>query len=762
MLLKYNAITLLTLFLFFPLTDLSAQTTVAKSDGMWSSAANWDNGVPVPGGTVIIDGFDIELDMDATVHQIHLSNTSGDYTRLMLKNNGDVLTVTNDMTISGTDPNQAIHFDIESTDSVYIGNNLTVVRNNSGGPHTHLKVSDNSRLTINGDLIVNYLDGNSSDTHKEVEVKDMAELKVNGNLNLNMSGGEDLTFFAEKTTKTNIAGDVNISVTGGNDFLFYATTGAEVTVAGNFNITNNTFSSDIPTVKLLVDSSSVMNIKNDLNITSGNSDKTAIVVVNGLNTELRLNRHINFVASSEEDAKLSVNYKSKLYLAGNIFPSPINDYGVIRMENTSEIHFNGSSPQNIPGDDIPGNGTDNYLFSNVYFENTADSIVLEYPLTITNSLTLDNGIIKTTDSAPLILDNNVLISGGSRNSYIDGPLTKKGSTNGSSFIFPVGDNGVYAPIEIEEITNSSDEYTAKYIGCPPPLGLINAPLTNVSSLGAWTIERSDPSLLLGNITLHWDNANEVGITDTASLVLAYYTLAAGWKSLGSSNETGNVGTQSGYISNAIGCPPPLGVKMIGFGSENEKENALPVELIGFDAFKNESLTAVTLEWETASEENSDYFIVQKSNDGVNYEKIDQVIAAGNSMEIMSYSSIDNNPNKGNNYYRIMQVDQDGMMTFSRLINVFISIESNNIPLVYPNPIQGQLKIFSKDFKNNEEISILIFDSLGKSIYRNKRRVQDGQLILNTSNLNINRPGIYFLSYIHNGAAYSLEIIKAAQ
>lgn len=72
--------------------------------------------------------------------------------------------------------------------------------------------------------------------------------------------------------------------------------------------------------------------------------------------------------------------------------------------------------------------------------------------------------------------------------------------------------------------------------------------------------------------------------------------------------------------------------------------ALPVELLSFDAtlVNNE----VLLKWSTASEINNDYFQVERSIDGKNFEVIEVIQGAGNSMEILIYSTFDNNPPDG--------------------------------------------------------------------------------------------------------------------
>ena len=117
-------------------------------------------------------------------------------------------------------------------------------------------------------------------------------------------------------------------------------------------------------------------------------------------------------------------------------------------------------------------------------------------------------------------------------------------------------------------------------------------------------------------------------------------------------------------------------------------STLPVELISFKAIKNNN--SVDLTWSTASEINNDYFLVQKSDDNVNFETIESVDGNGNSNVIINYFAIDNNPYSGVNYYRLLQVDYDGTQDYSNTITVNF-IGENEI-IVYPNPTTGIINI----------------------------------------------------------------------
>lgn len=84
---------------------------------------------------------------------------------------------------------------------------------------------------------------------------------------------------------------------------------------------------------------------------------------------------------------------------------------------------------------------------------------------------------------------------------------------------------------------------------------------------------------------------------------------------------------------------------------------LPVELMYFKAIAIHNV--IELQWATASETNSDYFLIEKSSDGFQWATVNIVNSAGNSNELVEYSLVDAVAQSGVIYYRLKQVDFDG-------------------------------------------------------------------------------------------------------
>jgi len=90
----------------------------------------------------------------------------------------------------------------------------------------------------------------------------------------------------------------------------------------------------------------------------------------------------------------------------------------------------------------------------------------------------------------------------------------------------------------------------------------------------------------------------------------------------------------------------------------DKAHPLPVTLLYFKVYCVGKYVA--LKWETASEINCDYYLVERSTDGNYWESVAFLQGAGNSNEVSTYSWVDSYDGKGSTlYYRLTQYDYNG-------------------------------------------------------------------------------------------------------
>ena len=94
---------------------------------------------------------------------------------------------------------------------------------------------------------------------------------------------------------------------------------------------------------------------------------------------------------------------------------------------------------------------------------------------------------------------------------------------------------------------------------------------------------------------------------------------------------------------------------------------LPIDLLYFKGYEYNSENI--LHWSTASEDNNDYFTIEKTKDGIYWEILDRETGAGNSTNQLYYSSVDKNVESIINYYRLKQTDYDGKFKYSDIISI---------------------------------------------------------------------------------------------
>jgi hypothetical protein len=167
--------------------------------------------------------------------------------------------------------------------------------------------------------------------------------------------------------------------------------------------------------------------------------------------------------------------------------------------------------------------------------------------------------------------------------------------------------------------------------------------------------------------------------------------------------------------------------------------ALPITLIYFTAKQQDS--QVVLQWATASEKVNEYFSLEKSRDGQQFNEIGRVPGAGTSTGKLTYQFTDDFPFGGTSYYRLKQVDLDGTFTYSRLAAV--NSEVTAALRIYPNPLtQNELWVEASDAQT-DDMRITIHNTEGKLLI-DQIYPYDPAVKVDLSGLR-REPGLYIIS-----------------
>lgn len=168
---------------------------------------------------------------------------------------------------------------------------------------------------------------------------------------------------------------------------------------------------------------------------------------------------------------------------------------------------------------------------------------------------------------------------------------------------------------------------------------------------------------------------------------------------------------------------------------------LPVTLNNFSA-KNDN-EANLLKWSTSTEINSNYFEIQRSNDGVNFSKIGLVYASGNTSTLKQYQFTDKQPLKGLNLYRLSVVDLDGKMKYSKVISVEVKRASSfSIEKIGLSPQRNTLNIIVNSNKD-QKMRATITDVSGRIYYTTSTQLLSGNTTISKNITGLSK-GIYYL------------------
>jgi hypothetical protein len=172
---------------------------------------------------------------------------------------------------------------------------------------------------------------------------------------------------------------------------------------------------------------------------------------------------------------------------------------------------------------------------------------------------------------------------------------------------------------------------------------------------------------------------------------------------------------------------------------------LPVELTNFSVNCYDEDVKIT--WTTASENRNDYFVVEKSYDGINWLEVEKIAGQGNSSHESNYL-ISDIKTIVDCYYRLKQVDFDGKTTFFEPSKLECYDDNSSFLEVIPNPNDGgKFEIYLKEKNRKNSTRLNLYDSAGKLIFNKEIEVNSG---INKYEVNETlSAGFYYLEILNN-------------
>ena len=655
-----------------------------------------------------------------------------------------------------------------SSSSVTITGNTTI-NNQNGGTTKRIYLGNSGDITLNGSLnITNASTATNSQIYCNSATNSIGT--YNGNITVSASGSncDGIYFGSSGGAATQSAGN-NISIGGGgfSDGQLYLRNYTQLgTAAQSLTLTNTGYlisygsswggavSFTAPTIYLrqstfngnatIIKTGTVNSQSYGGNTYNGNTS-----IENKGNGYLRLasnlandyNGNLSLIKSGSGTFLPVYNRHSTL--AGDLNINTNSDL-IIASTQYSRLEFDGAAAQSINNIGAVHNITIRRMMTN----NSVSDITLNTPLRVRYNLNLSNGNIITTATNILTMLDNSAVDAVSDNAYVSGPLKKIGN---DAFKFPVGGTDTYghshyAAIGISAPSSTSTTFIAEYFAAGHAnAGTFSAPLTKVSLVEHWDLGRTVGSGSI-NVYLYWTDGTRSGIGNPTDLRVAHWN-GSTWE------DKGNDGTTGSAASGAIAANGINSFSPFTFGTVNNVDNPLPIDLLSFDAQKEDE--SVRIDWTTASEINNDYFIIERTDDFKNIEVIQTVKGAGNSNEILNYFIYDNQPLNGTSYYRLTQVDFDGQQEVFEWKSVNFNSSKEAHMSIYPNPSNtGTATISLTNMNGATDLEVL--DIAGRIVYRKSLDL----LETNTNiplNLNLGA-GVYIVRIVNNQSTLTQRLI----
>jgi hypothetical protein len=353
------------------------------------------------------------------------------------------------------------------------------------------------------------------------------------------------------------------------------------------------------------------------------------------------------------------------------------------------------------------------------------SVTVQNNMSTSGSYTVGSFALSVSASKTFTINGNLTLSnsGGTIDVYgtliVTGTLTASANT-GSFFVHPGGKVIIQGAATI----NNNGVIKVGTAAAPPPYAdmVFESNVTFASGGAGLTVNQNGRVAVYGNVTssggggqvLTVNNGGQMYVNGNIALTgngdqivnnnstspFGLYVNGTTTNSGGGATTTTNEGNKAAMLS---------GDPSFYTWVASQPSSPLPITLT---AFKIGSINAGAIEvlWTTASELNFNYFELEKSVNGTEFNKIAQVQGHGTTKVQHEYSFSDQDPIIGSNFYRLKAVDVDGHTeTFNVIVASFVAQKDIS---VYPNPLNdGNLHI-NLNFETGAATSVTITDTFG--------------------------------------------------
>lgn len=670
-------------------TDVYACATptaewTGNTDSDWNNSANWNGGLPGTSDIAIIDPDNYTgAGYDPVIGSASSFSPNG-----VSVQNGATLTIEANLATSG---NTGFVVDGEGSVVEHTGGTLNVKKNTT---FKDVDISGSGRYNLSGGT-VNCNRLNISDGSSRLEIDNDAVFQLSGNATI-----DGLLGISSSNFSGNVLNHNGGTITIADGYVFPTAFTTVNLTSGIVNYTGNNQTVGAYTYNQLNCSGT------GTKIASGN------LVVNG---------NLNITNGSVLDMA-----DFQLDLEGNL-----NNYNMVADSGirfgASPIVFSGISIQTI------SHTGGSQRFYDVEIDN-ASGVNLSCNMVLDGNLTLSTGVIITGVDTVIVTSTSASsISGYSGSSFVYGNLRRGIASNTDTYVFPIGSGTATTDYYRADLINGSltgvTYITASVGAITEAVGnelesrLATSQGTDITQISAEAIWQINPDAAPsgGSYGLKLYTANISALVDNEFTIVkrpSGSTDYADWDAFSATTTFPDLGLLGRLVSDGYALKSGF-TSFSAFGIGSSGGGALPIELISFGAeVEDEDKREIKLYWSTQSELNNDYFTIERSVDGLNFEEVIKVDGAGTSLMVKNYTALDKSPERGLSYYRLKQTDFDGKFEYFDPVAIEFGTILPSELLIYPNPAlrTEQVNVKFSGLLPQEEVLVVVKDLEGRELY----------------------------------------------
>ncbi len=396
---------------------------------------------------------------------------------------------------------------------------------------------------------------------------------------------------------------------------------------------------------------------------------------------------------------------------------------------TGTLYLNGSALQTV-------SGTQPFKTFNLVSDNGA-GITLSNDVSVSGVHTFTTGVISTSATPNyLIYEAGASYTGDGDSKHVNGWVTKNGNT---AFVFPLGNGTVERTIAMSSLSAAS-VFNARYAGPTTNTSNVAAPLVTVDPNEYWILNKISGGT--ATVDMNWNNSKIAMPQYLLSSIRVASYIGGLWTQAGGS-AAGNTSTTGTISSNSLSSFGSFTFGSISF--------ALPVNVLQFSAYNNNGFAVVN--WTTSNEINVGHYEIQRSDDGISFYTIGNLVARNVSSE-QQYAYTDSKSLNEQTYYRLRSVDQDGKTQLSKIAVVSGSISSERYMTV-ANPARGSIHLATKNITGVFEYRI---NNLGGQLLQMGTIKMPGSGSYDIALTSAVKNGMYILQVQKPGYSFSRKIL----